>query len=204
MPFFTGLVMRTREEKQGAIVELRASRPLATIDQERFSVMRDSVSLPFSLERDTADERLVRLRTDLEPGASATLIVLPKGVHDRFGGHNDTLRVGIGRAAERSTGTLRIKLSMPEGMTGPFIVQLLDMQGRTVRAQTIASVAEPVVWERLVPGNHTLRLIRDMNANGRWDTGSLRQLVQPEPVWRHAEVVNVRAAWDLGVDWTLH
>lgn len=204
MPFFTGLTMRTREEKQGAIVELRASRPLATIDQERFSIVRDSLPMPFTLEKDTLDQRLLRIRTDLEPGSSATLIALPKAVHDRFGGYNDTLRVGIGRAVERSTGTLRIKLAIAEGISGPFIIQLLDLQGRTVREQVVTSTAGPVIWERLAPGNHHLRLIRDMNANGRWDTGSLSQLRQPEPVWRYPEVVNVRAAWDLGVDWTLH
>lgn len=204
MPFFTGLVTRTRGEKQGAIVEIRAARPLATIDQERFSVLRDSLPITFTLEKDTADPRSIRIRTDLEPGASATLIALPKAVQDRFGGYNDTLRVGIGRAAERSTGTLRINLGMPDGMTGPFIVQLLDLQGRTVREQVVANTAEAVIWERLAPGNHNLRLIRDMNANGRWDTGSFNLGLQPEPVSRYPEVVNVRAAWDLGVDWTLH
>jgi len=203
MPFFTGLKAATHEEKDGARVEIRSSRPLEAIDTARFTVMRDSLPIPFTLEQDSLDTRVLRLRTSLEPGASAMLTVLPKAVRDRFGGHNDTLRMGIGRAAEGSTGTLRVQLGVHTGTIGPFIVQLLDQQGRPVREQTITTPEGAVVWERLTPGNHTLRLIHDTNANGRWDTGSLRSALQPEPVWRYPEVVNVRAAWDLGVDWTL-
>ncbi|MEO8589636.1 MAG: Ig-like domain-containing protein [Flavobacteriales bacterium] len=202
MPFFTGLKTETRENSEGALVMIRAARPLGTIDRERFTVIQDSLSIPFTLEQDSADQRLLRLRVAIEPGASALLTVLPKAVHDRFGGDNDTLRVGIGRAAERSTGTLRVQLAGGERTTGPFILQLLDQQGRTVREQVIQSIEAPVVWERLTPGNHALRLIHDANANGRWDTGSLQGGVQPEAVWRYPETVNVRAAWDLGVAWT--
>ncbi|HMC97021.1 MAG TPA: Ig-like domain-containing protein [Flavobacteriales bacterium] len=201
MPFFTGLGTAVREDQDGAIVMIRATRPLEEIDPDRFQLLKDSLPIPFTVERDSADQRLLRLRTGLEPGASASLTILPKAVRDRFDGHNDTLRVGIGRAAERSTGMLRVKLEA--GDPGPFIVQLLDQQGRIVREQRISNTDAAIVWERLTPGNRTLRLIRDGNANGRWDTGSLRNGLQPEPVWRYPETVNVRAAWDLGVTWKL-
>jgi hypothetical protein len=131
------------------------------------------------------------------------LTVLPKAVTDIYGGHNDTLRTGLGRAAEQSTGTLRIKIRSDTGNTTPLILQLLSNQDRLVRETLLLGGERNVIWERLQPGNHVLRLIMDQNGNGRWDTGDLDVGLQPEPVWRNAEEVNVRAAWDLGVEWKI-
>ena len=64
-----------------------------------------------------------------------------------------------------------------------------------------ANTANTVKWERLTPGNHTLRMIEDASGNGRWDTGNWSTGLQPEMVWHHREVLNVRAAWDLGITW---
>jgi len=200
MPFNTGLRATVREQEDGAVVLLKAARPLAALDTGRFTVLRDSLPLPFTLERDSLDRRVLWLRTPLEPGASATLTVLPKGVRDIYGGHNDTLRTGIGRAAGQSTGTLRVKLMIGEGVKGPFILHLLDAQAKVLREAAVAE-GGTVVWERLSPGDHGLRLIADTNANGRWDTGDLDAGVQPERTWRHAAAMHVRAAWDLGVEW---
>ena len=45
-------------------------------------------------------------------------------------------------------------------------------------------------------------MIDDVNGNGRWDTGVL-DVLQPERTWYHAELVNIRASWDITVDWSL-
>jgi hypothetical protein len=107
----------------------------------------------------------------------------------------------VGRAAEQRSGTLRIQLDSLPGNDN-LLLQLLDGQGRVVR-ETAMKEGEPVVWERIEPGNHTLRLIDDGNGNGRWDTGVWKTRTQPEQVWYQGEVINVRAAWDLGVEWKL-
>lgn len=203
MPFFVSLRSGTQEVGGTTTTTLIASRPLASIEPGLFSILRDSTRATVSVLQDSTDKRLLRLNTDLAPGSSAVLTALPKAVRDIYGGHNDTLRVGIGRAAEKSTGTLRVQLAMDGGSTEAFILQLLDQQGRVVQERTLNGSGPALVWERLVPGNHTLRLIKDLNANGRWDPGSLRAGLQPESVWRYPETVNVRAAWDLGVVWKL-
>jgi hypothetical protein len=56
-------------------------------------------------------------------------------------------------------------------------------------------------WERLAPGHFTLRVIADTNGNGRWDPGEWAERRQAERTWYHPEPVNVRAAWDVVVDW---
>jgi uncharacterized protein (DUF2141 family) len=199
MPFNTGVRVAVKESGAEAIAELLAARPIARIDTALVRIERDSLVLPFSMEPDAGSPRIVRIRTAMEPGGSATLLLLPKALTDIYGGYNDSLRTGLGRAAEKSTGTLRISLEERIARTDPVIVQLLDAQRRVVQEAILAVNENSVVWERLRPGEHLLRLIIDRNGNGRWDTGDLDQGIQPEPVLPHDEGINVRAAWDLGV-----
>ncbi len=200
MPFYTGLVAHMQEEAAGLVVHIEAQRPIASFDPARFVLEQDSTTVPFLLERDTVDRRHLVLRPELAPGANATLMILPKAVRDIYSGSNDTLKVGIGRAAEQRTGTLRVTLEMPDAPAGTLLIQLLDGQGHVVR-EAPANTANTVKWERLTPGNHTLRMIEDASGNGRWDTGNWSTGLQPEMVWHHREVLNVRAAWDLGITW---
>jgi len=85
----------------------------------------------------------------------------------------------------------------------PFLLQLLDGQDRIVRTDTLPAGSTQHVWERARPGLYTLRAIADANGNGRWDTGDLSAQRQPELVWSYPDKVNIRAAWDIGLEWTL-
>ena len=202
-PFFTGLRTNQRDTELGYQVLIEASRPITSIDTSKITLANDDGSVRYALIRDTTHQRRLILAPDLAPGSNARLTLLPKAIIDLFGGSNDTLRLSIGRVADRSTGTLRINLSARSASTGPFLLDLLDTQGRVVRKTRLAGLGETITWERLSPGNHTLRLVADVNDSGAWDPGVWSEGKQPERVWRHAETINVRASWDLVIDWKL-
>ncbi len=203
MPYYTALTCQQTEGPTGLTVSITSARPIASFDRDRFLLTKDSTTVPFTLTADSSDQRHLTLHPQLEAGGNATLTILPKAVRDLYAGTNDTLRTSVGRAAEQRTGTLRVTVEgngMP--VDGEWLLQLLDAQGRVVHTASAQS-GVVVTWERLTPGNHTLRLIADADRNGRWDTGRWSDGVQPEIVWHHKEVLNVRAAWDLGITWKL-
>ncbi|HRH70640.1 MAG TPA: Ig-like domain-containing protein [Flavobacteriales bacterium] len=202
MPFNTGLSAVLKEDGTGASIRLRAARPIREVDTARFELVRDSIPLSFRVERNSEDTRTILLNADLPPGSSAWLTVLPKAVRDIYDGVNDTLRVALGRAAEQATGTLRVNVSGLDS-NEHYLLQLLDGQQRTTQSALIDVGAPTVHWQRLLPGRSTLRLVADHNRNGHWDTGEWASRRQPERTWYHPEAVNVRAAWDVVVDWKL-
>jgi uncharacterized protein (DUF2141 family) len=204
MPFHTGVRAQLVADEDPATISVRAARPIRAFDPRLFRVVRDTTDTPFDVVRDTTDTRTLLVRTALPAGSSALLTLLPKAITDLYGGHNDTLRAGIGRLAEAGTAVLRVRLAGPPWGRA-FLLQLIDAQGRTVRQTVLATAPEKeeVVWARVQPGPYTLRLVHDRNGNGRWDTGELASGTQPERVWRYPERLNLRAAWDLGVDWRL-
>ena len=57
-----------------------------------------------------------------------------------------------------------------------------------------------VVLKQLKPDKYTFRIIVDANRNGIWDTGDLLAKRQPELVIPYTETVNLKAGWELIVD----
>ncbi|HPF89688.1 MAG TPA: Ig-like domain-containing protein [Flavobacteriales bacterium] len=201
MPYYTGLTAHLVDHTDEPTIQLRSTRPMTAIDSARISLLRDSVTVPFRIVKDAA--RSFRLVFEPSGAASYRLLIQPKAVHDIIGGTNDTLRATLGTLEEKSVGSLRVKL---EGLDpeGHYLVQVLDGQQRIQHETPVTAEAPVAVWERLTPGMRTLRLVQDSNRNGHWDTGEWGLLRQPERTWYHAEQVNIRASWDVKIDWSLN
>lgn len=200
MPFHTGLVATLIQQADGSSIRIRSARPISAFDSTRISLHSDSLALPFTCEQ--VDARTLQLAFRSGPGVPVELLALPKAVRDIHGGANDTLRTAFGTAAERTTGSLEVNLSglAPDA---EHLLQVLDGQQRVQLEQRVNAAHPQARWQLLAPGMRTLRLVLDANRNGRWDTGEWATLTQPERTWYHVEPVNVRAAWDLKVDWAL-
>lgn len=202
MPYNLSLQSIPVAERSSVEGLFRSSRPLARIDTSRIQIFSDSAAVPFEVSVDTFDTRLLQLATSLRPDQRANVVLLPKALHDIYGGSHDTLRFSLGGFDEKGTGILRVTLTGDSALTGPLMLELLDAQGQTVRRASVVA-GQAVTWDKLVPGNHTMRLIADANGNGRWDPGRWSTGLEPERVWLNSETVNVRAAWDLGITWKL-
>lgn len=200
MPFHTGLVAKLIERPSGSSILIRTARPIASLDSARIMLQSDSLNLPFGTEQ--VDARTIEIPFRATPGAPIQLLVQPKAVRDIYGGTNDTLRTSFGTAAQSSTGALQVNLS---GLSKEkrYILHVLDGQQRVQLEGPVDTAHPSVVWKLLPPGVRTLRLVLDTNGNGRWDSGEWSTLKRPERTWYHSGPVNVRAAWDLKVDWEL-
>jgi hypothetical protein len=60
-----------------------------------------------------------------------------------------------------------------------------------------------VLFDYLMPEKYRLKVIYDKNSNGKWDTGSYQDKVQPERVLYYNEVVKVRSNWEAEYSWDL-
>jgi hypothetical protein len=48
-----------------------------------------------------------------------------------------------------------------------------------------------------------LKIIDDLNNNGKWDTGDYIYKLQPEPVRLFPKEIIIRANWDVEEEWKL-
>ena len=203
MPFALNVHAVKSMATKGDSPMIRASRPIAQIDSRMVRLFADSSEITCSLKPDSSDSRSMTVQVDGPLPLSAQLVLLPKALRDIYGGTHDTLRIVLGASPASATGILRVTVVSEQEVGGPLILELLDARGIVVHKQVDVSPGERVSWERLEPGNHSLRLIEDANSNGRWDAGHWQEQRQPERVRLHGEAIQVRAGWDLGIDWRL-
>lgn len=86
----------------------------------------------------------------------------------------------------------------------PIIAQLLrnDNNETVLRSKSISS-DNTVTFDYLAPEKYILKIIYDDNNNGQWDSGSLKNKLQPERVAYHNEIVRVRSNWNNEIIWAV-
>lgn len=208
MPFNTDVKYAGTE---GERISFIASRPVRSIEQQKVRMRTDSNMVTTGqqtklLELDTSvvKRRLV-LTKDPAFDQEAVLELLPGAVRDIYGGENDTLRLSLGSAMAAQTGDLKVDMSADSlhAINGPFVLQLVNAQGGVLRTEAFQELPHEVDLVGTPAGVYTLKLTVDSDGDGRWSTGSLTERRQPERVFRQKDEVNVRAGWEVVVDWSI-
>lgn len=83
-----------------------------------------------------------------------------------------------------------------EVLQGTYLVQLMEGE-QVVMEQLKESGSNKVSFERVIPGNYSLRCIKDDNANKKWDVGSFEKKTQAEELLRFQLKQKLRANWEI-------
>lgn len=98
---------------------------------------------------------------------------------------NDTLQSTFKIANPDKFGTLTLKSATDTAYHGDYIYELLQGRGEKatiVRRQKGVTAGQTVIFSYLKAGSYYLRIVRDSNQDGKWETGSLTHRLQPEMV----------------------
>ncbi len=178
-------------------MKITANYPLEKLDSTFISVKKDTLHLPFKLEKDIKNANAFVLDFPIELSSSYEIELHPGAVTDFFGEINDTIKIDFKTKSRNDFGN--IKLNLQEKPDKPFWIQLLTEKNEILDEQyTSDSYFE---YNYLTPGNYYFKILIDENENNFWDTGDFFEKKQPEPVFTYLGYVNVRALWDVEETW---
>jgi len=175
-------------------LRMQTSTPILTIDKSQMRLLdRDSIPVPFEVS--VEDPHRVLFDFDILPNDNYRLHVLPGALTDFFNSSNDTLQMQFRTQKPADYGSLYLQLvGVP---SYPIIVQLTDENENLVRSLPIAAPQRRVVFSNLQPKKYYVRLIVDENNNGKWDSGRFLDRRNPEKIYHHKPLLDVRANWEL-------
>ena len=120
---------------------------------------------------------------------------------DVYGRYNDSTKITFTTFEKSETGNLFMKLTTDSVKN--YFYELRSAAGEIIARGTLRKGLNELKFLSLRPGNYSLKLVEDMNNNGRWDTGNYLEHRQPEKIYNYAEEIVLRANWDLDVEMTV-
>ena len=154
----------------------------------------DSIAIPFSI---SIEENYDKITLDFEvlPNDRYDIEIYPMALEDFWGNTNDTLSFSVMTKKVEDFGNIFIRLVHDQSV--PFILELLDTQGKVVQSYYELSDSGVYPFLLLPPGTFSLRFTEDLNGNKKWDTGNYLKKIQPENVIYLPIDLDLRANWDL-------
>lgn len=181
------------------------SAPTASIDSAgfRIEVLVDSVWMPVAARIPSPPNSLqpMRLLTEMtwKPKTKYRVTIDSLAVTDIYGNHNRPFVQEVSTHAIEDYAALFFNI----GDLGPdsAIVELLSSD-KPVRLEPVRNGV--ATFEYVTPGAYYARLFIDRNQNGRWDTGSVADTVQPEDVFYFSKKLNLKKNWDVEQQWNIY
>lgn len=106
---------------------------------------------------------------------------------------NDSIKAEL--KTYRTSDLSNLKLNV-ESLKGRWIIQLMD-GSNPIRTFFKSDSDSFIEWMNLIPAAYQIRCIRDVNGNGKWDTGIWETKSQPEEVVRFDLKSKLRPNWDI-------
>lgn len=104
--------------------------------------------------------------------------------------------ISIKSIKPQDTGIIITKVGASEN----FILQLLSKNLQVV--DEVKNIKEHR-FANLTPGGYEIRLLMDLNKNGKWDPGDYVKMIEPEPIVfyknsKNIKDINLKANWEVG------
>lgn len=173
---------------------LQFNKPIDHFDPDHLKIKTDSISLtePHNLEPHWNRYRN-KLTLEIQyPAKDSIIVQFNKGAFISVEG--DTLaatKIKHPIINPERYGIIRGTINNPNEM--PFFIELTDKDFKTIVFKTDKN---PFEFKNIKPGDYRLRLIVDINNNGKWDTGNYSRKLQPEPILVFPNLINVKANFE--------
>lgn len=181
------------------------STPTASIDSAGFRIeeLVDSVWMPVAAKIPSPPDSLqpMRLLTEMtwKPKTKYRVTIDSLAVTDIYGNHNRPFVQEVSTHAIEDYAALFFNIGDLDPDSA--IVELLSSD-KPVRLEPVRNGV--ATFEYVTPGAYYARLFIDRNHNGRWDTGSVADTLQPEDVFYFSKKLNLKKNWDVEQQWNIY
>jgi uncharacterized protein (DUF2141 family) len=173
-------------------VFIYATNPIQKVNKEFIKItQKDSTQVDFSVD-ELKNPNILQLNFERTSENRYQITVLPGAITDFFDVQNDTLVSTLNTKKTETYGEIKLKINSNKSL----IITLLDNKDHIVQVDYINESKE-IHYTSLLPDSYKIRIVKDENNNGQWDTGNYLSRTQPEEVIYYSKVLELRANWTL-------
>ena len=189
--------------KPGQQIVFTSGTPFREPDTSRiqFYQIADSLRLrvKYNLIKDSLTTRRYYLKADLAEDKKYLFIADSASFGNIYNENSDS--VGISFSVKKPDDFGKITLAI-SNCKDSCIIQLLDKQEKLVSEASLKSDGK-VVFPLLDAGLYRLKVIYDLDGDGKWTTGDFDKGRQPEPVSYYPGEIDLKTGWEVDQDWDI-
>jgi hypothetical protein len=146
---------------------------------------------PFLIRTDTMVPTRAWIDTKWEEVSNYHILLLPGAFTSFYELEHDTLDLTFKTRDSEYYGQILLNL---DSVSNPVIIQLTN-KDKVIRQERVYK-SGLYTFSYLVPKDYGIKIIHDLNDNGKWDTGKYLKKRQPEAVEMLPGTITVRSNWD--------
>lgn len=177
-------------------ITLTSTYPIETIVKEKLTLMEDSVERKnFQLQKDSINSNLYYIRYNWKPKKNYELVLQEHAIVGPFKETNKQAKYNFILNEADNYGDIKFNLgNLEKGVQ--YIVELIDDKNETVYDTKIIKDVDYIEYLKFTGGKYRLRIIKDLNKNGRWDPANVKTKTYAEPVWYIDKPFTIRSNWE--------
>jgi hypothetical protein len=153
--------------------------------------------------QDTINKRKYQLRAEWEDKAKYELIIPAGAFYNIAREQNDTIKCSYTGSDPEKYALLNVKV-VGAKPNASYILQLTNAQGKTQK-EIFNATNGSYRFEYVNPGDVMIRVVEDMNNNGKWDTGDMVLMRQPErtEIYKNEEgieTITTKENWEFDIE----
>ena len=181
--------------KPGANITVKANFPIDTYDASLISLLEDSTEVSnFTVQRDSANPKLLTINYRWKQIDNYTLTFNEGAFTDIYGDKNKKSIVRFNVNKPENYSLLTLTVAVPEAGKS-YVVELLNEKQEVLKTDVITKNTS-IIYKNYLTGKYNVRVTYDDNNNGHWDSGNVKQRLQPENIWVDPEIITLRPNWE--------
>lgn len=189
--------------KPGWQIVFKSQTPFRAPDTSRIRLYvieeKNRTKMPFSFIRDSLNSCRLTLDVLPEKGKSYLFIADAAAFGNIYGEQSDSTGTRFVVRDEKTFGSLLLNI---KNYVGDRIIQLLSSEGKLIGEKKMQKDGK-VEFKYIDQGKYRLRVIYDLNGDGKWTTGDFITGRQPEPVSYYNQELYIKEGWVEDQDWDI-
>jgi len=174
---------------------ITANFPINTFEPTLITLKEDSTEISnFNLVRDTANLKIFTLPYRWKQNAVYTLTFEADAFSDIYGDKNKRIFRRFQLDKPENYSLLTLKVTVPD-TAKQYVVELLNDQKKVLRSDIVRKNTS-IAYKNYLTGKYQVRVVYDANRNGKWDSGNVKQKLQPENIWLNESLITLRPNWE--------
>lgn len=186
-------------------IEINFSHPVKNADTSCIQLLEGNKAVSYRWKQADSVGRKYTISYNFRQGVNYTLWIRDSCIFDIWNMYNDSLKTTFKTSYDRDYARLTLKTT-GVGSSENLVFILLDNDDKVLDKKTVVKSdgLHTAVFDNLPAGAYKVKIIYDVNGNGKWDTGNYLKKIQPEKVAYFPDNISIKPGFDAEFDWDVN